>query len=125
MKLQKFNSINVIPFIDVLLVLLAIVLLTSTFITKGIIPVNLPDAQNALKLKSDKELVIAINDKGDLFLEDQKVELSDIEKELQDKQKDTPVHLNTDKETKFEYFVNVLDLLKKEEFSNVSIVTKR
>ncbi|MDX9813958.1 MAG: TonB system transport protein ExbD [Sulfurimonas sp.] len=125
MKLQKFNSINVIPFIDVLLVLLAIVLLTSTFITKGIIPVNLPDAQNASKLKSDKELVIAINDKGDLFLEDQKVELSDIEKELQDKQKDTPVHLNTDKETKFEYFVNVLDLLKKEEFSNVSIVTKR
>ena len=85
----------------------------------------MPDAQNASKLKSDKELVIAINDKGDLFLEDQKVELSDIEKELQDKQKDTPVHLNTDKETKFEYFVNVLDLLKKEEFSNVSIVTKR
>ena len=45
MKLQKYDSINVIPFIDVLLVLLAIVLLTSTFITKGIIPVNLPDSK--------------------------------------------------------------------------------
>ena len=42
MKLKKYDSINVIPFIDVLLVLLAIVLLTSTFITKGIIPVALP-----------------------------------------------------------------------------------
>ncbi len=62
MKLQKYDSINVIPFIDVLLVLLAIVLLTSTFITKGIIPVNLPDAQNASKLKSDKEIVIVINE---------------------------------------------------------------
>ncbi|HRN00354.1 MAG TPA: biopolymer transporter ExbD, partial [Aliarcobacter cryaerophilus] len=57
MKLQKYDSINVIPFIDVLLVLLAIVLLTSTFITKGIIPVNLPDSKNASKLKSDKEVV--------------------------------------------------------------------
>ena len=36
MKLKKYDSINVIPFIDVLLVLLAIVLLTSTFISKGI-----------------------------------------------------------------------------------------
>ena len=66
MKLQKYDSINVIPFIDVLLVLLAIVLLTSTFITKGIIPVNLPDSKNASKLKSDKEVVIVINNQGEL-----------------------------------------------------------
>src|SRR5574344_2087456 len=110
MKLQKYDSINVIPFIDVLLVLLAIVLLTSTFITKGIIPVNLPDSKNASKLKSDKEVVIVINNQGELFLEEIK---------------DTPIHLNTDKETKFEHFVNVLDMLKKNEFSNVSIVTKK
>ena len=54
MKLQKYDSINVIPFIDVLLVLLAIVLLTSTFITKGIIPIALPNASNADTLKPNK-----------------------------------------------------------------------
>ena len=125
MKLQKYNSINVIPFIDVLLVLLAIVLLTSTFITKGIIPVNLPDSKNASNLKSDKEIIIVINNKGELFLEDINISLENIEFELLEKSKDTPIHLNTDKETKFEYFVNVLDMLKKNEFSNVSIVTKK
>jgi len=125
MKLQKYNSINVIPFIDVLLVLLAIVLLTSTFITKGIIPVNLPDAQNASKLKSDKEIVIVINNQGELFLEDRPIILEEIEQILQEKSKETPIHLNTDKETKFEHFVNVLDILKKNEFSNVSIITKK
>ena len=125
MKLQKFDSINVIPFIDVLLVLLAIVLLTSTFITKGIIPVNLPDAQNASKLKSDKEIVIVINDQGELFMEDMKIAIENIELELLQKSRETPIHLNTDKNTKFEYFVNVLDMLKKNEFSNVSIVTKK
>lgn len=125
MKLQKFDSINVIPFIDVLLVLLAIVLLTSTFITKGIIPVNLPDAQNASKLKSDKEMIIVINEQGQLFLEDMQIALENIEFELLQKSKETPIHLNTDKNTKFEHFVNVLDMLKKNEFSNVSIVTKK
>ncbi len=125
MKLQKFNSINVIPFIDVLLVLLAIVLLTSTFITKGIIPISLPDAQNASKIKSDKELIITLNEKGEMFLEDNPATLESIASELLKRSKDTPIHLNTDKETKFEYFVNVLDLLKKDGFNNVSIVTKR
>ena len=125
MKLQKYDSINVIPFIDVLLVLLAIVLLTSTFITKGIIPVNLPDAQNASKLKSDKEIVIVINDQGELFMEDMKIAIENIELELLQKPRETPIHLNTDKNTKFEHFVNVLDMLKKNEFSNVSIVTKK
>ena len=125
MKLQKFDSINVIPFIDVLLVLLAIVLLTSTFITKGIIPISLPDANSADKLKPDKEIVIVINEQGELFLDDKLVVLLNIELAILDKSKDTPVHLNTDKKTKFESFVNVLDMLKKNEFSNVSIVTKR
>lgn len=125
MKLQKFDSINVIPFIDVLLVLLAIVLLTSTFITKGIIPVALPNASNADSLKPDKEIVIVINEKGELFLEDRPIVLENIELEILEKSKDTPVHLNTDKETRFESFVNVLDMLKKNGFSNVSIVTKK
>lgn len=125
MKLQKYDSINVIPFIDVLLVLLTIVLLTSTFITKGIIPVSLPDAQNASEVKSDKEIIIVINDKGELFLEDIKIALENIELELLQKSKDTPIHLNTDKNSKFEHFVNVLDILKKNEFSNVSIITKK
>lgn len=125
MKLQKFDSINVIPFIDVLLVLLAIVLLTSTFITKGIIPVALPDSKNSSTLKSDKEIVIVIQNSGELYFDDINMSIENIELELLGKSKDTPIHLNTDKDTKFEYFVNVLDILKKNEFSNVSIVTKK
>ena len=36
-----------------------------------------------------------------------------------------PIHINTDKNTKFESFVEVLDMLKKNQYSNVSIVTKK
>ena len=125
MKLKKYDSINVIPFIDVLLVLLAIVLLTSTFITKGIIPVSLPNSNNADNLKPDKEIVLVIQENGDLFIEDKPETLENIEQIILKSSKETPIHINTDKNSKFESFVQVLDMLKKHSYSNVSIVTKK
>lgn len=125
MKLQKYDSINVIPFIDVLLVLLAIVLLTSTFITRGIIPISLPNASNADNLKPDKEVIIVIQEDGQLMIEDKPATLESIESEILQKTVETPIHINTDKNTRFESFVQVLDMLKKNNYSNVSIVTKK
>ena len=125
MKLKKYDSINVIPFIDVLLVLLAIVLLTSTFITKGIIPVSLPNSNNADNLKPDKEIVLVIQENGELFIEDRPETLENIEQIILKSSKETPIHINTDKNSKFESFVQVLDMLKKHSYSNVSIVTKK
>ena len=125
MKLKKYDSINVIPFIDVLLVLLAIVLLTSTFITRGIIPISLPNSNNADNLKLDKEIILVIQENGDLFIEDRLETLENIEKIVLQSSKETPIHINTDKNSKFESFVKVLDMLKKHNYSNVSIVTKK
>ena len=125
MKLKKYDSINVIPFIDVLLVLLAIVLLTSTFITKGIIPISLPNASNADNLKPDKEIIIVIQENGEILYENKVEILEEVEKIILLSSKETPIHINTDKNTKFESFVQVLDMLKKHNYSNVSIVTKK
>ena len=125
MKLKKYDSINVIPFIDVLLVLLAIVLLTSTFITRGIIPISLPNASNADQLKPDKEIILVIQENGDLFIEDKPERIQNIEQIILQSSKETPIHINTDKNTRFESFVEVLDMLKKHNYLNVSIVTKK
>ena len=125
MKLKKYDSINVIPFIDVLLVLLAIVLLTSTFISIGIIPISLPNASNADKLKPDKEIIIVIQENGEILYENKVEILEEVEKMILLSSKETPIHINTDKNTKFESFVQVLDMLKKHNYSNVSIVTKK
>ncbi|MDI6890307.1 MAG: biopolymer transporter ExbD [Thermodesulfovibrionales bacterium] len=47
MEEKEFDYINVIPFVDVMLVLLTIVLMTSTFIATGVIPVELPKASKS------------------------------------------------------------------------------
>ena len=125
MKLKKYDSINVIPFIDVLLVLLAIVLLTSTFITKGIIPISLPKASSADILKANKEIIIVIKDDGTFYCNNLIEGLDNIKEHILQFPKDTPIHVNSDKNAKFETFVSVLDMLKRYEYTNISIVTKK
>lgn len=112
MKLKKYDSINVIPFIDVLLVLLAIVLMTSTFISKGIIPVSLPEGKNSEDLKLNKEVIITIKEDDSLFCNNNIQGLYNIEKHILQFSKETPIHINSDKNAKFETFVSVLDMLK-------------
>ncbi|MFA9239249.1 MAG: biopolymer transporter ExbD [Candidatus Paceibacteria bacterium] len=125
MKLKKYDSINVIPFIDVLLVLLTIVLMTSTFISKGIIPISLPTASNADNIKVNKEIIIIIKEDGKLFCNNDIEGLDNIKEHILQFPKDTPIHINSDKNARFDIFVSVLNMLKQYEYSSISIVTKK
>lgn len=125
MKLQKFNSINVIPFIDVLLVLLAIVLLTSTFIAKGDIPVALAQAQSSSNLSMQQESVITIKEDNTMFLNKLHISLEALEVKLQSMSNQSHIYIKCDKKADFESFVKVLDLLKSNAFENISIITKK
>lgn len=124
MKVKKFDSINVVPFIDIMLVLLVIVLTTATFIAKGIIPVELPKSQSAAKQKDQKDLTITIKKDGSIFFEKIKIDKKDIKIHLAKYKNTTPLRINCDKEAKFDSFVFLLDILKEKDFKNLGIITK-
>lgn len=121
---KKFDQINVIPFIDIMLVLLVMVLTTATFIKQGVIPVNLPEASSAEKKEDKQELTVYVNDKGEMFFEKEKVELSTLEEKLQSVSKEQTVILRSDKESRFQDFVSVMNILKKMGHEQLYIVTK-
>ena len=121
---KKFDSINVIPFIDIMLVLLVMVLTTSTFIKQGIIPVDLPQAKAAKKEDIKKEITIYVNAKGEMFFDKDKVDLKTLEKRLASTSKEQTVILRSDKESKFQDFVSVMDILKRLGHEQLYIVTK-
>ncbi|WP_375723905.1 biopolymer transporter ExbD [Arcobacter sp. KX21116] len=125
MKLQKFNSINVIPFIDVLLVLLAIVLLTSTFIARGDIPISLAKAASTKKSEIKKEFIITIKEDNTLYLNGSNISFEKLSLKVNKINKDSHIFIKSDKKADFESFVGVLDLLKSNDFSNISIITKK
>ena len=124
--MKRFDQINVIPFIDIMLVLLAIVLTTATFISQEAIEVDLPGAESAESLQESDEdtLKITINRDNKVFIDDQSVTNQELAMKLETLGKETPILLRVDKTVAFEYFVNVIDLLKKNKLKKLSIVTQ-
>jgi biopolymer transport protein ExbD len=122
---KRFDSINVIPFIDIMLVLLVMVLTTATFIKQGIIPVELPKAQKAQKKEdSKKEINIYVKANGEIFFEKEKVDLKKLKEKLSQISKQQIVVLRSDKNSKFQDFVSVMNILKQLKHEQLYIVTK-
>ena len=124
MRLSKKDGLNIVPFIDIMLVLLAIVLSISTFIAQGKIAVDLPSAKSAQQDKEDEKKVSVVIDKDNKFFIDD-VEISDTE--LKDKLNavdiKTLIELKSDKNAKFDSFVKVIDILKEKGHENFAIQT--
>jgi biopolymer transport protein ExbD len=123
-NLKRFDQINVIPFIDIMLVLLVMVLTTATFIKQGVIPVDLPEAKATQKEDNTKEITVYVNAKGEMFFDKQRVTLAQLEQKLATISKKQTVVLRSDKESKFQDFVSVMDILKRLGHEQLYIVTK-
>jgi biopolymer transport protein ExbD len=123
-KLKRFDQINVIPFIDIMLVLLVMVLTTATFIKQGIIPVDLPSAQQKEESKELEEKTIYITKDGVLYLDKAKVSLPELKAKLATLSAEQTVVLRSDKEATFQQFVSVMDILKELKHEQLYIITK-
>lgn len=124
--MKKFDEINIIPFIDIMLVLLAIVLITASFISQGKIQVNVPKATSSVAFRSDdlaKLLTVRAN--GELFFNDKPTTLESLEQEILSWPKDQKVTLKVDAEASFQSFVSITDIMAKNEIKNVAIVTMK
>jgi biopolymer transport protein ExbD len=122
--LKKFDSINVVPFIDIMLVLLVIVLTTASFVQKGILPVNLSSSKSSYEKVEEKSIIITINKNNKIFFEKEQINKNQILEKISKFDKHISIYLNCDKDIKFDNFVEVLDLIRKNGYNNLGIVTK-
>lgn len=124
MRIPRKDGLNVIPLIDVMLVLLAIVLSVSTFIAQGKIKVELPYASQTEQNKDEKPVTIAIDDKNIIYFDDKPIELEELKEELSKVDNKTLIQLKSDKDSKFESFIQIVDILKEKGHENFGISTK-
>ncbi|EHD3049160.1 TonB system transport protein ExbD [Campylobacter upsaliensis] len=126
LKLPKNEGLNIVPFIDIMLVLLAIVLSLSGFIAHSKIELKLPVSENSTSFnESQNKFFIAINERDEFFLNDEKISLKQLENAILALDKDTMVALKSDKFAKFESFVKIIDLLKIKEHEKIQIITEK
>ncbi len=123
MKIKKFDSMNVIPFIDIMLVLLTIVLTFSTFIANGNIDITLPKASSSTKSEL-KFVQISIDKKGIIRLDAKTMPIEELKQKLSKLPKTSNISLKADENTPFKIFVQVVDILKILQLDKISIVTK-
>ncbi len=125
MRLKRPEGLNVIPLIDVMLVLLAIVLTVSTFIAQGKIKIDLPEASTAEQKRTDHKLEIIVDSENRLFINDVEVDLETLRLRVGDVENDSPVVYSADKESKFGVFIDVMDILKVKGHENLQITAKQ
>ena len=124
MEENGFDSINVIPLVDVMLVLLTIVLTTSTFIAVGAIPVELPKAQNSSP-ETLRITTIEINSLGELYVNAELASsLDNMKNRLGKIQRSQPILIRADKSIDLQIFVDVMDIVKGLGFRKVSLQTE-
>jgi biopolymer transport protein ExbD len=125
MRRERFDKMNVVPFIDIVLVLLVIVLATATFVTNQSIQVDLPSASSKQN-EEKKSINIAVDKEGKYFYDKDELSLDLIKEKLLklDPKKDI-ISLRMDKSSEFRYFVDIIDILKSKNFENISIITKK
>ncbi|OOF85740.1 TonB system transport protein ExbD [Rodentibacter ratti] len=124
--MKKFDEINIIPFIDIMLVLLAIVLITASFISQGKIQVNVPKASTTVAFKSDDlAKLLTVTSKGELYFNDKPISQEALEVEISQWDKGQKVTLKIDAQASFQDFVTITDLLAKNEIKNVALVSMK
>jgi len=125
MRRERFDKMNVVPFIDIVLVLLVIILATATFVTNKSIKVDLPNASSTQN-KEKKSITIGVDKEGKYFYDTEALTLDFIKEKLHKlNPKEDIISLHMDKSSEFRYFVEIIDILKVKGFENISIITKK
>jgi biopolymer transport protein TolR len=128
---RSMSEINMVPFIDVMLVLLIIFMVTAPLITTGV--VDLPSVgQSKTRPQSVIELVVGIDErvkiKVDGQAEPQPISLPQIGarvKQLQRDPQNTPVVISAERNVKYDAVVRVMDTLQKAGVQRVGLSVKQ
>jgi biopolymer transport protein ExbD len=123
--MKRMDSMNVIPFIDIMLVLLAIVLTTATFIVEGRLDIRLPESGAQSPPGIEERVELGVDRDGTIFIDSKPKSLTDLIQYVATLDVQTPIILRVDADARFSAFVSVVDLLKARGMTRLSILTRK
>jgi biopolymer transport protein TolR len=120
----SLSEINMVPFIDVVLVLLIIFMITAPILQSGI-EVDVPKTHTVKEI-TEQKLVVTMDKKQLIYLGDTPVNIHDLPAKIrkQAKHENEVVYLRADETVPFGAFCTVVDALRVSGISNISIVTQ-
>ncbi len=125
-KGRVMGEINVVPLVDVMLVLLIIFMVTAPMMMQGL-EVKLPETDSGTLKQSDELLVLSVTKEGAVYLDEFRVEtagLADKIKNITDRKPQTRVYLRADRDVPYGVVVQVLSETRKAGVANLGMVTE-
>jgi len=123
---KLMSDINVTPFVDVMLVLLIIFMVTAPMMIQGV-EVNLPQT-TAKRIKTQEDpLIITVNKKQEIFLETHRIKLDDLEnktKKIFENRREKELLLKADKDVPYGFVIKVVSRVKKAGIDKLGMVTE-
>ncbi len=126
-KRAPMAEINVTPFVDVMLVLLIIFMVTAPLLVAGV-PINLPDSRAKALDQADKPVQISIDPAGKLFLDDAEISRADLPQRLADiatkgGAEGPQVYLRADRQLDYGEVMAVMGEINRAGLNRVALVT--
>ena len=123
---EPMSEINVTPFVDVMLVLLVIFMVTAPLLTVGV-QVDLPES-SADSLSEDQEpLTLSINSKGEVFIQEYQVEFEKIVPKIlaiSNNRTDTRIYVRGDRSINYGRVLEVMGMLSGAGFSKLALISE-
>ena len=125
-KKEPMSEINVTPFVDVMLVLLIIFMVTAPLLTSGI-KINLPESSSILKNEKKDPVTVSLNSKGEIFIQKKKFSREQLIIKLtllKENNKNLKIYIKGDKKLNYGKVMELMNLINKSGFKKVALVTK-
>ena len=119
------SEINVTPFVDVMLVLLIIFMVTAPMMQEGV-DVNLPQAQGKSLPSKEKRMTISITSTKEIYLNDRKIELANLENRLRtvfQNRTDRQLFLRADEIVPYGFVVKTMAAVRNAGIDQLGMVT--
>ena len=125
-RYQPMAEINVTPFVDVMLVLLVVFMVTAPLLTVGV-KVDLPTAEADVIRGNDEPLTVSINGSGEVYLQESLISMQDLVPKLRaitSEKPDTRIFVRGDKEIHYGLVMEIMGAINSAGFGKVSLITK-
>ena len=125
-RYRPLSEINVTPFVDVMLVLLIVFMVTAPLLTVGV-PVDLPKTQARSIADPDEPLVISVNSEGVVHIQDSPVELGQLVPRLRaitESKPDTRIFVRGDRTIAYGRIMQVMGTVNTAGFSRVALIAE-
>jgi biopolymer transport protein ExbD len=125
-KHREFLAPDLTPLIDVVFLLLIFFLVSSVLKREDLsFLLNLPKSKYSVEVINPKNINIALN-LDEIYIEDKKIDFENLDKNLYEiENKNTLINVRIDEEVKYQRIIKIFDILKKNNFYNIALVSQK